>query len=131
MLFGGLVAFKFGVDAEGKSLEESLTEAVTAALGKDHDVELRVERSGRKRAFVALSEQADLIVLGAPRKMAAGPMFAHRLVSAAHCPVVVMPPEPTGPSVVQKAAGSAGRSLAKAAGTAGRPGIPPRPPATR
>ena len=72
--------------------------AVEGALGTDHGVELRVERSGRTKAFVELSREADLIVLGAPRKLAAGPMFAHRLVYATHCPVVVMPPEPTGAS---------------------------------
>ena len=99
------------------------------ALGTDHGVELRVERSGRTKAFVELSRGADLIVLGAPRKLAAGPMFAHRLVYATHCPVVVMPPEPTGALAVSRAAGVAADRLATAAGTAGRPGMPPRPPA--
>ncbi|GAA1390762.1 universal stress protein [Luteococcus peritonei] len=111
-----------------KEVREALATAVESALGSDHGVELRVERTGRKKAFVELSKRADLIVLGAPRKMAAGPMFAHRLVYATHCPVVVMPPEPTGPSVVSRAAGAAADRLATAAGTAGRPGMPPRPP---
>ena len=88
-----------------------------------------MERSGRTKAFVELSREADLIVLGAPRKLAAGPMFAHRLVYATHCPVVVMPPEPTAASAVSRAAGVAADRLATAAGTAGRPGMPPRPPA--
>lgn len=107
-------------------VRESLAQAVELALGADHDVELRVERTGRKKAFVAISREADLIVLGAPRKMAAGPMFAHRLVYATACPVVVMPPE-TGhaPGSVARAASAAGRAMMTAAGTAGRPGLPP------
>ncbi|MEL4356542.1 MULTISPECIES: universal stress protein [unclassified Luteococcus] len=108
-------------------VRESLARAVERALGPEHDVELRVVKGGRKKAFVDVSREADLIVLGSPRKMQSGPMFAHRLVYATHCPIVVMPPEPVAhPTTVERAASAAGRRVVRAAGTAGRPGLPPR-----
>lgn len=112
-------------------VQATLARAVAKALGPDHDVELRVVRGGRKKAFVDLSHEADLIVLGAPRKMSSGPMFAHRLVYATACPVVVMPPEPdAAPSPTTKMAAAAGKRIIAAAGTAGRPGGGYRPPSS-
>ena len=43
---------------------------------------------------------ADLLVVDAPRQLLAGPMFAHRLIYAAACPVVVMPPADLGRAAV-------------------------------
>ena len=74
--------------------------------------------------LIEASEGADLLVVDAPRQLMAGPMFAHRLVYAASCPVVVMPPDISGEpaSVLTRVAGAIGRSVVTAAGTAGRPG---------
>jgi len=106
----------------------SLEEDVAAALGADHDVELRLVRGSKFKVLIAAATAADLMVVDAPRQLLAGPMFAHRLVYAASCPVVVMPPRVSGgpPSVLNRVAGAIGRSALTAAGTAGRPGY--RPP---
>ena len=84
---GGL---EFGADPR------SLTEVVTLA-----------RKATRKPIFVKLSPAlqdigrtaqtaadagADLLVIDAPRSLVGAPMFARRLVYAADCPVVVMPP---------------------------------------
>jgi hypothetical protein len=70
-------------------------------------------------------------VVDAPRQLLAGPMFAHRLIYAASCPVVVMPPDVSGEpaSALARAAGAIGRQVVNAAGTAGRPGYR-RPPSS-
>ena len=106
----------------------SLEEDVAAALGADHDVELRLVRGSKFKVLIEAADAADLMVVDAPRQLLAGPMFAHRLVYAASCPVVVMPPRVSGepPSVLNRVAGAIGRSALTAAGTAGRPGY--RPP---
>jgi hypothetical protein len=106
----------------------SLEEDVAAALGADHDVELRLVRGSKFKVLIEAAAAADLMVVDAPRQLLAGPMFAHRLVYAASCPVVVMPPRVSGepPSVLNRVAGAIGRSALTAAGTAGRPGY--RPP---
>jgi hypothetical protein len=109
---------------------ESLAQDVAAALGPDHRAELRLVRGGTYRVLVAAAEEADLLVVDAPRQLLVGPMFAHRLIYALACPVVVMPAESSaGPSRLARAAGAIGRSALVAAGTAGRPGY--RPPMLR
>lgn len=71
-------------------------------------------------------------MVDAPRQLIAGPMFAHRLVYAADCPVVVMPPALTSadapPSALSRLGRAVGSAALRAAGTAGRPGyrVPPR-----
>jgi Universal stress protein family len=97
---------------------------VAAALGEDHDVELRLVRGSKYTVLLEAAEEADLLVVDAPRQLLAGPMFAHRLVYAASCPVVVMPPRISGEpaSLLTRAAGAVGRNVLAAAGTAGRPG---------
>jgi hypothetical protein len=67
---------------------------------------------------------ADLLVIDAPRALIAGPMFAHRLIYAATCPVVVMPPDISGEpeTMLTRMTVALGRSMLTAAGTAGRPG---------
>ena len=101
---------------------------MAAALGDDHTAELRLVRGGRLKVLLKAAAEADLLVVDAPRQLMAGPMFAHRLLYAAPCPVVVMPPvlsdEP--PSTLSRMAGVVGRGIVVAAGTAGRPGY--RPP---
>ena len=64
-----------------------------------------------------------------PRQLVAGPMFAHRLLYAADCPVMTMPPRLSGepPSTLTRMAGALGRGVVAAAGTAGRPGYRPPP----
>ncbi len=111
--------------------QESLAADVAATLGADHTAEVRLVRGGKYRVLTEAAVRADLLVVDAPRQLLAGPMFAHRLVYAASCPVVVMPPRVSGepPSVLNRMAGVIGRSVITAAATAGRPGY--RPPLAR
>lgn len=102
----------------------SLAADVEATLGAGHDAELRLVRGGKYGVLIKAATEADLLVVDAPRQLLAGPMFAHRLVYAASCPVVVMPPHVSGepPSVLNRVASAVGRGVVTAAGTAGRPG---------
>jgi len=111
-----------------RAAQEALAQDVAAALGPEHEAELRLVRGGTYRVLLAAAADADLLVVDAPRQLLVGPMFAHRLIYAAACPVVVMPPEVSdgSGSRLSKAAGALGRSVITAAGTAGRPGY--RPP---
>ena len=104
--------------------EESLTADVAATLGADHDAELRLVRGGRFNVLIKAAAGADLLVIDAPRALVVGPMFAHRLIYAAACPVVAMPPRISGEpeTWLTRMAGALGRSVVTAAGTAGRPG---------
>jgi hypothetical protein len=58
------------------------------------------------------------------------PLLAHRIVYAATCPVVVMPPSISGApeSALSRSARTFGRAALRSAATSGRPGF--RPPAT-
>ncbi|MGG5258070.1 universal stress protein [Phycicoccus avicenniae] len=94
---------------------------VSGVLGDDHGVELRVVRGDRRRALLDAARDADLLVVDAPRSMASAPLFAHRLVYAAPCPVVVMPPRISGEP--ETALEKAGWAAVRAAGSAGRPGL--------
>jgi hypothetical protein len=107
-----------------QSAQAALAADVGATLGADHDAELRLVRGGKYNVLTKAALGADLLVVDAPRQLLAGPMFAHRLVYAASCPVVVMPPRVSGepPSVLNRMASAVGRSVVTAAGTAGRPG---------
>ena len=111
-----------------RAARAALEEDVAASLGPDHGVEVRLVRGSKFKVLIEAAVGADLMVVDAPRQLLAGPMFAHRLVYAASCPVVVMPPRVSGepPSVLNRVAGAIGRSALTAAGTAGRPGY--RPP---
>ena len=102
----------------------ALERDVAATLGEDHGAEIRLVRGSKFAVLLKAAENADLLVVDAPRQLLAGPMFAHRLVYAASCPVVVMPPVISGepPSVLSRVAGAVGRNVLAAAGTAGRPG---------
>jgi nucleotide-binding universal stress UspA family protein len=109
---------------------EALEEEIAAVLGPDHEVEVRLVVGGRRKTLVAASAEADLVVVGAPRRPEAStrPWQLRRLVYTAHCPVVVFPPEVSGepPTALERAGESALRSVVRAAGHAGRPGV--RPP---
>ncbi|WP_411283474.1 hypothetical protein [Lapillicoccus sp.] len=54
-----------------------------------------------------------------------GPLFAHRLIHRAPCPVVVMPSSVSGmgPSALAKAGRTIGKEVIRADGSAGRPGV--------
>lgn len=107
----------------------ALAEDVASILGPDHRAEIRLVRGGKFRVLLEAAADADLLVVDAPRQLFAGPMFAHRLIYAASCPVLVMPPDVSGepPSMLTRAAEAVGRSVVTAAGTAGRPGYRPPP----
>jgi hypothetical protein len=124
----GRIAREEDVEREKRS---QLERDVTEVLGDDHQVELRLVRGGRFSVLTKAAAEADLLVLDAPRQLVMGPMFAHRLIYAASCPVVVMPPDISGEpsSMFNRVAGAIGRSVVTAAGTAGRPGY--RPPLIR
>ena len=122
---GGRISRSAEVEQEA---QEALADDVTATLGPDHGVELRLQRGGKWPVLVAAAAEADLLVVDAPRQLLVGPMFAHQLIYAATCPVVVMPPDISGepPPALARAARVLGRSVVSAAATAGRPGY--RPP---
>lgn len=106
---------------------ERLQADVADVLGEGHRVECRIVRGGRVKTLVEAAEDADLLVVDAPRPthLLGGPLFAHRLVYRASCPVVVMPPgisaEP--PTWLERATRALGRDLVFAAGTSARPGL--------
>ncbi|MEO7059903.1 MAG: universal stress protein [Lapillicoccus sp.] len=87
----------YDVDSAHTAEEARLAADVAKVLGPDHSVECRLIHGGRRKVLVAAARAADLLVLDAPRPsdLSVGPMFAHRLVYAAPCPVVIMPPAMT------------------------------------
>lgn len=107
----------------------ALEEDVASVLGDDHGAEIRLVRGGKLKVLLQAAADADLLVVDAPRQLVAGPMFAHRLIYAASCPVVAMPPAlaSESPSVITRAAASISRGMVPAAGTADHPAY--RPPA--
>jgi hypothetical protein len=109
-----------------RTARESLEADVAAVLGPDHQAEIMLVRGGTYRVLLKAAAEADLLVVDAPRQLLVGPMFAHRLIYATACPVVVMPAESSSGSKLTRAAEALGRSVVSAAGTAGRPGY--RPP---
>ncbi len=111
-------------DTEHEALSRLVSD-VAGVLGPDHGVDVRVTRGDRHRALLGAAEDADLLVIDAPRSVASAPLFAHRLVYAASCPVVVMPPRISGEPETgfERASRAAGRAGVRAAGTAGRPGL--------
>jgi len=117
----GRIARAEEVEAEAR---RRLEQDVAETLGTGHTADVRLVRGGKLKVLLHAVDGADLLVLDAPRQLLAGPMFAHRLVYAAACPVVVMPPEVSGEpsSTLTRVAGAIGRSVVAAAGTAGRPG---------
>ncbi len=101
---------------------------VAEVLGADHAAELQVVPGGKRRALLAAAQGADLLVIDAPRSPSMSPLLAHRIVYAATCPVVVMPPSIAGApeSALSRSARALGRAALRSAGTSGRAGY--RPP---
>lgn len=118
-------------DEHGQESQASLEADVAAALGPDHAAECRAVNGGTFNVLMEAAADADLLVVDAPRQLIAGPMFAHRLVYAAPCPVVLMPPHitDTAPTVWNRLGKEVANRLLAAVGTAGRPGY--RRPITR
>jgi hypothetical protein len=101
---------------------------VAEVLGEDHGVEVRAVRGGKRRGLLEQAQGADLLVIDAPRTPSMSPLLAHRVVYAATCPVVVMPPSISGTpeSPLGRSARAFGRAALRSAGTSGRAGY--RPP---
>jgi len=112
--------------AETEARDE-LESDVAEVLGADHSVDVRLVRGGRRKSLLAVAQHADLLVIDAPRRLdlSSPPGFAHRLLYAAHCPVVVMPPSLSGigRSPLERAGRAVGRGVSEAAGRSGRPGL--------
>ena len=102
---------------------------VASVLGPDHGAELRLVKGGKRRGLLDQARGADLLVIDAPRTPTMSPMLAHRIVYAATCPVVVMPPSVSGapPTALSRAGQAVGRAALRTAGTSGRPGYRPPP----
>jgi nucleotide-binding universal stress UspA family protein len=117
------------VEAERADAEAALRDDVRQALGDDHRAHCEVREGTPLSVLNALSTIATLLVVDAPRRtdFASAPLLAHRLVYAAACPVVIMPPRVThSPDSPLVAAGKwLARGIMESAGTAGRPGIWP------
>jgi len=128
----GAAAARVTDDRDTQRSEQAALEAdVAQALGPDHDAEVRAVRGGKRKVLLAAAEEADLLVVDAPRIFTGFPMFAQRLVYAAACPVVVMPPsvEADPPGVLTRASRAVGRAAVRSTALAGRPGY--RPPLIR
>lgn len=113
-----------------RSEQAALESDVADILGPDHTAEVRVVRGGKRKVLLAAAAEADLLVIDAPRTLTGPPLFAQRIVYAASCPVVVMPPRVshlTNP--LEQAGRAVGRAAVRSAGLAGRPGY--RPPMAR
>jgi K+-sensing histidine kinase KdpD len=108
--------------------QAALERDVAEVLGAEHGAEVRVVRGSKRRALINVSHEADLLVIDAPRAPSMSPLLAQRIVYAATCPVVVMPPSISGApeSGVSRSARAVGRAALRSAATSGRAGY--RPP---
>ena len=102
---------------------------VAEVLGEDHGVEIRAVHGSKRRGLLDQALDADLLVIDAPRSPSMSPLLAHRIVYAATCPVVVMPPSIAGApeSALSRSARAFGRAALRSAGTSGRAGYRPPP----
>ncbi|MFL6151747.1 MAG: universal stress protein [Ornithinibacter sp.] len=125
----GAVAARVTDEREIDRSEQLALEAdVAEVLGPGHGAEVRAVRGGKRKVLLAAAQGADLLVVDAPRTFTGSPMFAQRLVYAAACPVVVMPPGVSGepPNALARAGRAIGIAAVRSTGLAGRPGY--RPP---
>ena len=124
----GAAAARVTDERSTERVEQAALEAdVAEILGPDHTAEVRAMRGGKRKVLLAAATEADLLVIDAPRTFTGPPLLAQRLVYAASCPVVVMPPRVSHLSSPLEQAGRAvGRAAVRSAGLAGRPGY--RPP---
>jgi nucleotide-binding universal stress UspA family protein len=109
--------------------QAQLERDVAEVLGPDHGAEVRVIHGGKRRGLINESQEADVLVIDAPRSASMSPLLAQRIVYAAPCPVVVMPPSVSGlpESSLSRSARAVGRAALRSSGTSGRAGY--RPPA--
>lgn len=128
---GGAAARITDTPSTQSSEQAAFETDVAEVLGEDHAAEVRVIKGGKRRALLEAAQEADLLVVDAPRTLTGTPLFAQRIVYAASCPVVVMPPRVSQQpaSAVERASRAVGRAAVKSAGMAGRPGY--RPPMAR
>lgn len=108
--------------------QAELERDVAEMLGEDHGAEIRVIHGSKRRGLINESHQADVLVIDAPRAPSMSPLLAQRIVYAATCPVVVMPPSVSGlpESSLTRSVRAVGRAALRSAGTSGRAGY--RPP---
>ncbi len=108
--------------------QAELQRDVADVLGEDHGAEIRVIHGSKRRGLINESHEADVLVIDAPRAPSMSPLLAQRIVYAAACPVVVMPPSISGlpESSLTRSARAVGRAALRSAGTSGRAGY--RPP---
>jgi nucleotide-binding universal stress UspA family protein len=121
-----------GAASSHQTRQEQLAELerdVSDVLGADHGAEIRVLHGSKRRGLINESHDADVLVIDAPRAPSMSPLLAQRIVYAATCPVVVMPPSISGlpASSLTRSARAVGRAALRSAGTSGRAGY--RPPA--
>ncbi len=95
-----------------------------------HGIRCEIHDGTALSVLQALSEQAELLVLDAPRRtdLKTNPMLAHRLVYQAGCPVVIMPPRISQQpeSTLRRAGRRTAAEVSQTFIAAGRPGV--RPP---
>jgi hypothetical protein len=108
--------------------QAELEQDVAAVLGEGHGSEVRVIHGGKRRGLINVAHEADLLVIDAPQGPSMSPLLAQRIIYAASCPVVVMPPSLSGApkSAMSRSARAVGRAALRSAGTSGRAGY--RPP---
>jgi len=91
-------AVSFDAQASLEEAKARLDEQVRATLGEDSGVHTEVVGGSTFRVLLQASETADLLVLDAPGRVEfpEAPLLAHRLIYAAECPIVIMPPATIG-----------------------------------
>jgi nucleotide-binding universal stress UspA family protein len=108
---------------------DRLAREVEDVVGAGAPVVCRLVHGGRRKTLLAEASAADLLVVGAPRRLrpSDGLGFAHRLLYATSCPVVVMPPQPRGQGAASARMAAVtrrvGEEIVRAAGESGRPGV--------
>lgn len=114
---------------DGSVHQSELAADVAEALGPDHGAECRVLYGGRRRSLLAVADTADLLVIDAARTPSTASLLAHRIISGARCPVVVLPLSLTHepPWGISRAGRAMGESALRAMGTSGRAGYHPPP----
>jgi nucleotide-binding universal stress UspA family protein len=81
-----------------RGARDRLLDQVREVLGGDAEVATDVVHGSTFRVLLQASETADLLVIDAPSRfdLPEGPTLARRLIYAAECPVVIMPPKTLG-----------------------------------
>ena len=79
---------RYDADEVLADAQADLEAAVAQVVGPDTGVECRVILGGPRKALVAASAQADLVVVD----FASSPRLARAMVRQARCPVAVLPP---------------------------------------